>query len=181
LLSGVKNGDNLGLTGFGASGHLTLKIAKSKFPELQFFVFSRNEEERKFALALGANWAGSFEEDPPALLNAIIDTTPAWKPVLFSMSKLKPGGRLVINAIRKEEGDKGELSRLNYEAHLWKEKEIKSVANVTRRDVRECLKFAAAAGIQSELQIYALEDANQALLEMKKGGIRGAKVLQIVQ
>ena len=180
VLSGVQNGDTLGLTGFGASGHLTLKIAKSKFPELQFFVFSRNASEREFAVSLGANWAGSFEDDPPALLNAIIDTTPVWKPVLFSMSKLKPGGRLVINAIRKEESDKGELGQLDYALHLWKEKEIKSVANVTRRDVRECLKFAAEAGIQSEIQTYALEDANQALLEMKKGGIPGAKVLQIV-
>jgi propanol-preferring alcohol dehydrogenase len=178
-LSGVQNGDTLGLTGFGASGHLTLKIAKAKFPDLQFFVFSRNANERNFALSLGANWAGNFEDDPPALLDAIIDTTPAWKPVLYSLAKLKPGGRLVINAIRKEENDKGELEKMDYPNHLWKEKEIKSVANVTRRDVQECLKFAAEAGIHSEIQTYPLEDANRALLEMKKGSIRGAKVLQI--
>lgn len=178
-LTGIQNGDLLGLAGFGSSGHLTLKIAKSKFPDTHIYVFSRNPDERQFALALGAAWAGTFDEEPPALLNGIIDTTPAWRPILTSLACLKPGGRLVINAIRKEELDKEVLAQLEYPMHIWKEKEIKSVANVTRRDVRECLSLAAEAGIRSELQVFGMEDANQALLEMKQGRIRGAKVLQI--
>ena len=95
------------------------------------------------------------------------------------MKLLKPGGRLVINAIRKEEADKQVLLSLDYSSQLWMEKEIKSVANVTRADVREVLLLAAAADIKPEFQEYDLEDANQALFEMKLGKIRGAKVLRI--
>ena len=109
----------------------------------------------------------------------IIDTTPAWKPIVAAMAALAPGGRLVINAIRKEDGDKGELQRLDYPAHLWMEKEIKSVANVSRRDVREFLSLGADMGIKPEFQEFALEEANQALVELKSRKIRGAKVLRI--
>ena len=92
---------------------------------------------------------------------------------------LKPGGRLVINAIRKEAGDRHLLADLSYERHLWMEKEIKSVANVSRRDVREFLSLAAEMGIKPEFQEFALEEANQALVELKSRKIRGAKVLRI--
>jgi propanol-preferring alcohol dehydrogenase len=92
---------------------------------------------------------------------------------------LSPGGRLVINAIRKEESDKEVLLKLDYPAQLWMEKEIKSVANVTRQDVREFLQLAAEAHIKPEFQEYDLEDANAALIEMKQGNIRGAKVLRV--
>jgi alcohol dehydrogenase, propanol-preferring len=85
----------------------------------------------------------------------------------------------VINAIRKEEGDKNALLRLDYPSHLWMEKEVKSVANVTRRDVREFLDLAAEIPLKPEIQDYPLEDANRALAEMKAGKIRGAKVLRI--
>jgi propanol-preferring alcohol dehydrogenase len=95
------------------------------------------------------------------------------------LKNLTPGGRLVINAIRKEEADKDALLRLDYPLHLWLEKEIKSVANVTRRDVGECLALAAEAGIRPEYQEYPLAEANRALLELKQGKIRGAKVLRI--
>jgi propanol-preferring alcohol dehydrogenase len=96
-----------------------------------------------------------------------------------ALQNLAPGGRLVINAIGKEDGDKGELLRLDYPAHLWMEKEIKSVANVSRRDVREFLSLAAEMGIKPECQEFALEEANQALVELKSRKIRGAKVLRI--
>jgi propanol-preferring alcohol dehydrogenase len=92
---------------------------------------------------------------------------------------LSPGGRLVINAIRKEEADKDILLKLDYPSQLWMEKEIKSVANVTRADVREFLQLAAEANIRPDFQEYDLEDANQALAEMKQGKIRGAKVIRI--
>jgi propanol-preferring alcohol dehydrogenase len=178
-LSNLQNGQSLGLMGFGGSNHLVLKLAKHKFPNSQIFVFSRNPAEREFALSLGAAWAGGIEESPPSALDSIIDTTPVWRPEVEALNVLKPGGRLVINAIRKEEMDKDVLLRLNYPTHLWMEKEIKSVANVTRADVREFLAIADEAEIKPEFQEYELKDANRALLEMKQGKIRGAKVLRI--
>ncbi|NOH02485.1 MAG: zinc-dependent alcohol dehydrogenase family protein [Chloroflexi bacterium] len=178
-LSNLQDGQSLGLMGFGGSNHLVLKLAKHKFPNSPILVFSRNPEEREFALSLGAAWAGGIEENPPQALDSLIDTTPVWRPDVEALKCLKPGGRLVINAIRKEEKDKDALLRLDYPAHLWMEKEIKSVANVTRADVREFLSLAAEAGIRPEFQEYELRDANHALVEMKRGKIRGAKVLRI--
>jgi propanol-preferring alcohol dehydrogenase len=177
-LTNIKDGQNLGLTGFGASGHLVLKVVKYKYPNTNVFAFSRNPEEREFARSLGAVWAGEITETPPESLEAVIDTTPAWKPVVEALKHLAPGGRLVINAIRKEQTDKEILLLLDYPSQLWMEKEIKSVANVTRRDVREFLDLAAEADIKPEVQEFPLKDANQALVEMKQGKIRGAKVLR---
>ncbi len=109
----------------------------------------------------------------------MIDTTPAWKPVVEALKNLKRGGRLVINAIRKEETDKEYLLRLDYPEHLWLEKEIKSVANVTRKDVSDFIQLAAEIPIKPEVQTFALKDANVALMELKERKIRGAKVLVI--
>jgi propanol-preferring alcohol dehydrogenase len=178
-LSKLQDGQNLGLMGFGGSNHLVLKMAKHKSPNAKVFVFSRNPSEREFALSLGAAWAGAIDQSPLEGLDAVIDTTPVWGPVSEALKVLSPGGRLVINAIRKEESDKEVLSSLDYPSQLWMEKEIKSVANVTRADVREFLQLAAEAGIKPEFQEYDLKDANTALLEMKQGKIRGAKVLHV--
>lgn len=178
-LSNVQDGQNIGLMGFGGSNHLVLKIVRYKYPNAKIFVFSRNPSEREFALSLGAAWAGAIDQSPLEGLDAVIDTTPVWGPVNEALKVLSPGGRLVINAIRKEETDREVLSRLDYPSQLWMEKEIKSVANVTRADVREFLQLAAEAGIKPEFQEYELKDANQALMEMKQGKIRGAKVLRI--
>jgi alcohol dehydrogenase, propanol-preferring len=165
--------------GFGGSNHLVLKLAKHKFPNSNIFVFSRNAEEREFAISLGAVWAGTIEQSPLEVLDSIIDTTPVWVPVSEALKRIKPGGRVVINAIRKEEIDKEILLKLDYPSQLWMEKEIKSVANVTRSDVCEFLQAAADANIKPEFQEYALKDANHALYEMKQGKIRGSKVLRI--
>ncbi len=178
-LCNLHDGQSLGLMGFGGSNHIVLKTAKHKFPNSQIFVFSRNPEEREFALSLGAAWAGAINETPPRGLEAVIDTTPVWGPVSEALKHLNPGGRVVINAIRKEEIDKEVLMKLDYPSQLWMEKEIKSVANVTRRDVGEFLQLVAEANIKPEFQEYELKDANQALLEMKQGKIRGAKVLRV--
>jgi len=178
-LTNLKDGHNLGLTGFGGSGHLVLKMAKHQYPNSKVFVFARSEKEREFALELGAAWAGDTETQSPEKLQSVIDTTPVWKPVVEAMKNLAPGGRLVINAIRKEDIDKQYLLSLDYPSHLWMEKEIKSVANVSRRDVSEFLALAAEMGIKPEYQEYALEDANLALVELKTGKIRGAKVLRV--
>jgi alcohol dehydrogenase, propanol-preferring len=178
-LANVGDGQILGLAGFGGSGHLTLQLAKAVHPSLAVFVFTRSAAQREFARSLGADWAGGFDETPPARMHAIIDTTPAWDPVLRSLTHLQPGGRLVINAIRKEGRDQDSLLQLDYASHLWMEKEIRSVANVTRQDVRECLQLAASVGIRAEAQEYPLEAANTALLDLKRGGSRGSKVLRV--
>ena len=178
-LAGLKDGHLLGLTGFGASAHLVQKIAKHKYPNTQVFVFARSKKERDFARELGAQWAGDTDSPAPEKLDCIIDTTPAWKPVVKALRCLKSGGRLVVNAIRKEETDKDYLLKIDYSNHLWMEKEIKSVANVTRQDVREFLALAAEIPIKPEIQEFALQDANRALVELKERKIRGAKVLKI--
>jgi len=177
-LTGLKDGQRLGLTGFGASGHLVIMMVKFRYPNTEVYVFARSAEERAFARELGAIWAGNTTEPAPYKLDSIIDTTPAWEPIVEALANLESGGRLVINAIRKE-GDKDSLLKLDYPAHLWLEKEIKSVANITRSDVKEFLSLAAEMNLKPEVQEYALEQANEALCELKIGKIRGAKVLKI--
>lgn len=176
-LTALEDGQSLGLTGFGASAHLVLQLARYRFPRSPIFVFARNKTEQDFARDLGASWAGAIDAKPPQKLDRIIDTTPIWNAVVESLDHLAPGGRLVINAIRKEDGDKNSLLRINYARHLWMEKEIKSVANVARSDIKEFLEIAAAIPIVPNVQEFALEDANHALSELKTGKIRGAKVL----
>jgi len=178
-LTGMEDGYRLGLTGFGASAHLVLKMVKHCFPASGVFVFARNAKERDFAMELGASWSGDIGETPPDALDAVIDTTPVWRPVMDALLCLKPGGRLVINAIRKESKDSDLLMQMDYPRHLWMEKEIKSVANVARRDVQEFLKIAEEIPIKPEFQEYPLADANAALVELKQQKIRGAKVLRI--
>lgn len=178
-LTNLADGQSLGLTGFGASAHLVLKMVRYSYPQTKIFVFARSKSEQRFALDLGAVWAGSIDEESPQKLHAIIDTTPVWKPVVEALKNLEPGGRLVINAIRKEETDKDYLLRLDYGRHLWLEKEIKSVANVARSDIEELLTLAAQIPIIPEVEEYPLADVNRALAELKEGKIRGAKVLRI--
>jgi propanol-preferring alcohol dehydrogenase len=175
----LENGQSLGLTGFGASGHLVLQFARHLYPDSCLCVFARSAKEREFASQLGANWTGQTTDRPPQGLDAIIDTTPAWLPVVAALEALAPGGRLVINAIRKEAGDRCVLTDLDYDRHLWREKTLQTVANVTRRDVTECLRLSAEMPLKPHVTAYELEQANRALLELKRGGIRGAKVLRM--
>jgi propanol-preferring alcohol dehydrogenase len=179
-LSNLVNGAPLGLTGFGASAHLVLQLARHRFPDSPVYVFARNARERAFAVTLGAAWAGDTTDDPPESLAAIIDTTPAWTPVVEALAHLRPGGRLVINAIRKESRDRDVLARIDYPTHLWMEREIKSVANVTRADVREFLDAAAALSLNPTVEEIPLEQVNHALRWLRSGkAIEGAKVLRI--
>ena len=178
-LSNPIDGEPLGLTGFGGSAHLVLQLVRHLYPNTAVYVFARDQGARAFALQLGAAWAGDTAEAAPELLHAIIDTTPAWKPVVEGLANLRPGGRLVINAIRKEDRDKDYLLKLCYHEHLWLEKEIKSVANVTSSDIAEFLPLAAAIPIRPEVETYQLEDANRALWALKHGPVRGAKVLVV--
>ena len=177
MLANLKDGQILGLTGFGASGHQVLKLARYLYPASPVFVFARSEKDRDLARSLGADWAGDTTDEPPELCASIIDTTPAWLPVLCGLERLRPGGRLVINAIRKESRDRELLASLSYERHLWMEKEIKSVANITRADVSAFLDIAARMALKPEVRQYPLEEANRVLLDLRHGRATGAAVL----
>lgn len=176
-LSGMKEGKILGLTGFGGSGNQVLQLSKFLYPTGKVYVFARSEKGRELAEALGADWIGDTSMEPPGLMDCIIDTTPAWKPIVEALNFLKPGGRLVINAISKENNDMDYLLKLSYQEHLWMEKEIKTVANVTRKDIEEFLEIAGRMKFKPVIQTYSLEDANVALYELKKGKATGTKVL----
>lgn len=178
-LAGLEDGESLGLAGFGASAHLVLKMVRHRYPHTRVHVFARSEGERELARELGAVWAGDSTAEPPEKLAAVIDTTPAWGPVVDALRHLEPQGRLVVNAIRKEERDKDALLRLDYPRDLWLEKEIKSVANVARSDVQEFLALAAEIPLEPKIQEFPLAAANEALRELKERKIRGAKVLRV--
>jgi propanol-preferring alcohol dehydrogenase len=117
-LTNIQNGQSLGLTGFGASAHLVLKMSRYQYPDSDVYVFARSEREQVFARELGAVWAGDTENDSPVKLDCIIDTTPVWKPIVEALKNLQSGGRLVINAIRKEDLDREYLLKLDYPRHL---------------------------------------------------------------
>lgn len=134
---------------------------------------------QNLAKKLGADWVGATGDDPPEKLNCAIDFTPAWTPVVEALKALERGGRVVINAIRKENKDKDNLLNLDYSTHLWLEKELKTVANITRSDAQEFLPLAAEIPIVPEVQEFKLEQANKALILLKQGKIQGAGVLKM--
>ncbi len=174
-LSGIKSGEVLGLYGFGASAHIAIQVAKHR--GCKVFVFTREgqKDHQNLALKLGADWVGVTGERPPQKLRCAIDFTPVGEPVREALRALEKGGRVVINAIRKV----NPIPELDYAQLLWHEREIKSVANVTRQDALEFLPLAAQIGIQPEVQEFPLDRANDALLLLKQGRIHGAGVLRI--
>jgi propanol-preferring alcohol dehydrogenase len=178
-LSGMEDGKALGLYGFGASAHIVIQVAKYKYPNSRVFVFTRSgqKEHQDLARKLGADWIGATGDTPPQKLNCAIDFTPVGEPVREALRNLEKGGRVVINAIRKAT----RVPELDYTEHLWHEKEVKSVANVTRRDVQEFLPLAAQIPIVPERREFKLEEANEALILLKEGKIRGAGVLKVAE
>lgn len=180
-LSGLQDGQVLGLFGFGASAHIVIQIVKYKYPGCKVFVFTRpgQREHRMLAKKLGADWVGATGESGPAKLNCAIDFTPAWGPIVEALGVLEKGGRVVINAIRKEERDKEALLKLDYPEHIWLEREIKSVANITRSDAEEFLPLAAEIPIVPEVEEFKLGKANEALILLKQGRMQGAGVLKM--
>lgn len=180
-LTNLQDGQIIGLYGFGASAHIVIQIVKYKYPNSKVFVFTRPHQKahQNLARKLGADWVGATEDTPPEKINCGIDFTPAWQPVVEALRVLQKGGRIIINAIRKEEKDREYLLKLNYATHIWHEKELKSVANITRRDAQEFLPLAAEIPILPEVQEFKLEEADKALILLKQGKIRGAAVLRI--
>jgi propanol-preferring alcohol dehydrogenase len=174
-LSGIRPGEVLGLYGFGASAHIAIQVARHW--ACRVFVFTRKgqKDHQDLASRLGAEWVGATGDTPPQKLHAAIDFTPVGQPVKEALRVLRKGGRLAINAIRKIEP----IPPLEYAEYVWHEKEIKSVANVTRQDAREFLPLAAEIGIRPEVTEFDLSEANTALRLLKQGKIHGAAVLRI--
>jgi len=172
-LSGIKPGQTLGLFGFGASAHIVIQVAK--YWGCEVYVFTRSEKHRNLAKELGAAWTGRAEDEPPQRLNYAIDFTPVGETVPNALRVLEKGGRLVIAVIRK----RTPIPPLDYAQLLWDEKEIKSVANITRKDAQDFLPLAAEIPIVPEVQEFKLEEANEALVWLKQGKIQGAAVLRM--
>jgi propanol-preferring alcohol dehydrogenase len=176
-LAQVTNGQTIGLFGFGASAHIVIQIIKHKFPDCPVFVFTKTAEHAKLARQLGAAWTGRSGDAPPAKLNRAMDFTPVGECVRDALAVLDRGGRLIINAIRKQTP----VPALKYADYLWLEREIKSVANVTRADAQQFLPLAAQIPITPTIQEFALHEANEVLLSIKRSEIRGAAVLRVSQ
>jgi len=172
-LSGIQRGQTLGLFGFGASAHIVIQVAKYWGGEV--FVFTRSEEHRELAKKLGASWTGGPEDQPPRKLNCAIDFTPVGETVVNAMSVLEKGGRLILAVIRK----KNPIPSMDYSKHLWDEKEIKSVANITRKDAEDFLSLAAEIPVIPEVEEFQLAGANEALILLKQGRIQGSGVLRM--
>jgi propanol-preferring alcohol dehydrogenase len=176
-LADIKDGESVGLFGFGASAHIVIQILKHKFPDNPIFVFTKTDKHAQLAKSLGAVWTGRSGDRPEKKLNKIMDFTPVGECDRDALAVLERGGRLVINAIRKETP----IPSLDYAEYLWLEKEIKSVANVTRRDAEEFLPLADEIHIQPTIEEFPLSQANQVLLRIKKSQLKAAAVLNITE
>jgi propanol-preferring alcohol dehydrogenase len=174
-LANITDGHKIGLFGFGASAHIVIQIIKYKFQNSPVFVFTKTEKHAELAKSLGAVWTGRSGDKPPEKLNKIMDFTPAGECVRDALGVLERGGRLIINAIRKETP----VPPLDYAENLWLEKEIKSVANVTRRDAEEFLPLAARIPISPTIEEFPLGQANEVLCSIKHSKLRAAAVLKI--
>jgi propanol-preferring alcohol dehydrogenase len=175
-LADITDGQKIGLFGFGASAHIVIQIIKYKFPNSSVFVFTKTAQHAELAKTLGAVWTGFSGDQPPEKLNKIMDFTPVGECIRDALGALERGGRLIINAIRKETP----VPPLDYAKYLWLEKEIKSVANVTRQDAEEFLPLAARIPVIPTIEEFTLEQANEVLFSIKHSKLRAAAVLRII-
>jgi len=174
-LAQIADGETIGLFGFGASAHIIIQLIAHKFPHSTVYAFTKTEEHAELAKQLGAAWTGRSGDKPPVKLNKIMDFTPVGECVRDALGVLEKGGRLVINAIRKETP----IPPIDYGELLWLEREIKSVANVTRRDAEEFLSLAGEIGIVPTVEEFPLKQANEVLWRIKNSKLRAAAVLRI--
>jgi propanol-preferring alcohol dehydrogenase len=159
----------LGLYGFGASAHIVIQVARHLGHDV--YVFTRGVEARAFALELGARWAGSGEDMPPVPLDAAIIFAPAGPLVPAALRAVRPGGTVVCAGIHMSP-----IPEFPYDL-LWGERVLRSVANLTRNDGRELLELVPRMHIQTTVEEFPLEEANEALRRLKSGELRGAAVL----
>jgi propanol-preferring alcohol dehydrogenase len=165
----VQRGERLGLIGFGASAHLAIQVAR--YWDCKVYVFTRSESHKQLARELGADWVGDSGDQAPTPLDRAILFAPVGHLVPIILAKLRPGGTLAINAIHLSP-----IPELPYDL-IYGERTLRSVANATYQDGVEFLKLAEEIPIQAKTQIYPLENANEALLDLKQSKIDGAGVL----
>jgi propanol-preferring alcohol dehydrogenase len=170
-LSRIQPKQRLGLYGFGAAAHIVIQIARHW--ECEVFVFTRNESHRQLARSLGAVWAGGAEDEPGAIMDSSIIFAPAGWLVPQALRVLDRGGTLALGGIHMSP-----VPQMPYEL-LWHERTIQSVANSTRQDAIELLQVAAEIPVKTEVELFPLDQANEALLRLKQSRINGAGVLQI--
>jgi propanol-preferring alcohol dehydrogenase len=167
----VRPGSKLGLVGFGASAHLAIQVALHWGCDV--YAFTREEHHRALALELGAVWAGDAADDPGVRLDGAVIFAPSGELVPQTLALLERGAILAINAIHMSD-----IPAMPYAA-LYHERTVRSVANFTRRDAEEFLDLAARIPVRANIERYALEDANEALVRIKQGAVHGAAVLHM--
>lgn len=169
-VAGVQKGERVGLFGFGASAHLALPVLKAWGCEV--FVSTRGESHRKLAASMGADWVGAERDRPPVALDRAVTFAPSGDVVIAALSSLRKGGVVAVNAIHLDR-----IPEFDYDRLLWGERQIRSVANMTRADAHEFLKVAAEIGLRPRVTVFSLDQANDALLALKKDAVDGAAVI----
>ncbi len=169
-VAGVEPGERVGLFGFGASAHLAIAVLKAWNCEV--YVATRGASHRRLAESLGAQWVGNEKDRPPVELDRAITFAPSGDVVVAALASLRKGGVVAINAIHLDR-----IPEFDYDRLLWGERQIRSVANMTRADARDFLKIAAEIGLRPKVTAFPLAQANQALLAVKSDSIDGAAVL----
>jgi propanol-preferring alcohol dehydrogenase len=169
-VAGVESGDRVGLFGFGASAHLAIAVLHSW--DCKVYVSTRGDSHRKLAAALGAEWVGGETDKPPVELDRAVTFAPSGDVVIAALASLRKGGIVAINAIHLDR-----VPEFDYDRLLWGERQIRSVANMTRSDARDFLRIAADIRLQPKVTVFSLDQANQALAAVKHDAIDGAAVI----
>lgn len=169
-VAGVEPGERVGLFGFGASAHLAIAVLQSW--KCEVYVSTRGESHRKFATSLGAEWVGSENEKPPKPLDRAVTFAPSGDVVVSALASLRKGGVVAINAIHLDR-----MPQFDYDSLLWGERQLRSVANMTRADARDFLAIAAEIGLKPHVTTFPLERANEALALVKSDAVDGAAVI----
>jgi alcohol dehydrogenase, propanol-preferring len=166
----VEPGDRVGLFGFGSSASLTISVLQSW--NCKVYVSTRGESHRKLARSLGADWVGDEHDKPPVELDRAITFAPSGDVVVSALSSLRKGGIVAINAIHLDR-----IPQFDYDRLLWGERQIRSVANMTRADARDFLVLAAKIRLQPKTTVFKLDQANDALDAIRKDAIDGSAVI----
>jgi alcohol dehydrogenase, propanol-preferring len=169
-VAGVEPGERVGLFGFGASAHLAIRVLRAWNCEV--YVSTRGESHRQLAASLGAQWVGDAEAKPPVELDRAITFAPSGKIVIGALSSLRKGGVVAVNAIHLDR-----MPEFDYDRLLWGERQIRSVANMTRVDAREFLTLSGEIKLKPKVTSFPLEKANEALQALKRDAVDGAAVI----
>lgn len=169
-VAGVQHGENVGLFGFGSSAHLVAPVLQAW--GCRTYVSTRGESHRKLAASIGVDWVGSELERPPVALDRAITFAPSGDVVVAALASLRKGGIVAVNAIHLDR-----IPQFDYDSLLWGERQIRSVANMTRQDAREFLELASQIGLRPKVTTFPLQNVNEALATLKQDQIDGAAVI----